>query len=142
MTTESQQESRLARLKVPLGLLLGPLLAGLLLMLGAPGGLSEPAWRVVALTAWMAVWWVLEPVPIAVTALLPLVLLPLLEVAPIDEVAAPYANPLIFLFLGGFLLAEAIQGWGCIGVSPCWCCAWRGAVPTTWWPASWLPPPR
>lgn len=112
MTTESQQESRLARLKVPLGLLLGPLLAGLLLMLGAPEGLSEPAWRVVALTAWMAVWWVLEPVPIAVTALLPLVLLPLLEVAPIEDVAVPYANPLIFLFLGGFLLAEAIQRWG------------------------------
>ncbi|SDO83420.1 solute carrier family 13 (sodium-dependent dicarboxylate transporter), member 2/3/5 [Halomonas shengliensis] len=112
MTTETESPSRLARLKVPLGLLLGPLLAGLVLVSPAPEGLPVAAWQVVALTAWMAAWWVLEPVPIAVTALLPLVLLPLLEVAPIEAVAAPYANPLIFLFLGGFLLAEAIQRWG------------------------------
>ncbi|MFW6346055.1 MAG: anion transporter, partial [Halomonas sp.] len=69
MTTEAERPSRLARLKVPLGLLLGPLLAGLVLALPAPEGFPAAAWQVVALTAWMAAWWVLEPVPIAVTAL-------------------------------------------------------------------------
>lgn len=60
----------------------------------------------------MAIWWVTEALPIAITALLPVALLPLLDIRPIEEAAAPYANPLIFLFLGGFILAEAIQRWG------------------------------
>src|SRR5690554_4269500 len=93
------RQARRQRVKVTLGLFLGPLAATLLLWMEA-------------LTAWMAAWWVLEPVPIAVTALLPVALLPLLGVGAIHSVAAPYANPLIFLFLGGFLLAEAIQRWG------------------------------
>jgi len=110
---EAQQSapSRLARLKVPLGLALGPLAFVLLMLLDGPAAMPVAAWQLVALIAWMAAWWVLEPVPVAVTALLPVAVLPLLGVSPIDEVAAPYANPLIFLFLGGFLLAEAIQRW-------------------------------
>lgn len=109
-TTDSSD--RLTRAKIGIGLPLGPLLAIGLLMLEGPAGLPPDAWRVVALVAWMATWWVLEPVPIAATALLPVAILPLLGVSPINDVAAPYANPLIFLFLGGFLLAEAIQRWG------------------------------
>lgn len=103
---------RLARMKITIGLPLGPLLALGLLMMDGPAGLAPDAWGVVALVAWMATWWVLEPVPIAATALLPVAVLPLLGVSPINDVAAPYANPLIFLFLGGFMLAEAIQRWG------------------------------
>src|SRR5690554_42119 len=103
------REARRQRVKVTLGLFLGPLAAALLLWMEAPAGMPPAAWQVVALTAWMAAWWVLEPVPIAVTALLPVALLPLLGVGAIHSVAAPYANPLIFLFLGGFLLAEAMQ---------------------------------
>ena len=106
------RQARRERIKVTLGLFLGPLAAALLLWMEAPADMPSAAWQVVALTAWMAVWWVLEPVPIAVTALLPVALLPLLGVGTIHSVAVPYANPLIFLFLGGFLLAEAIQRWG------------------------------
>jgi sodium-dependent dicarboxylate transporter 2/3/5 len=59
----------------------------------------------------MATFWISEALPIAVTALLPLVLLPLLGAGGIKEVAAPYAHPLIFLFLGGFLIALAMERW-------------------------------
>jgi len=103
--------NKVERAKITIGLLLGPLMALLLLSLGAPGDIPAPAWSVVALTLWMAVWWILEPVPMAVTALLPVALLPLLGVGDISAAAVPYANPLIFLFLGGFMLAEAIQRW-------------------------------
>lgn len=60
----------------------------------------------------MAVWWITEAIPIPATALLPLVLFPLLGVADIDATAAPYANPIIFLFLGGFLIALALESSG------------------------------
>ena len=103
---------QLSRWRVHLGFLLGPVLFLFLLWIGPQGDISPPAWAALALTVLMAVWWVTEALPIAITALLPVALLPLLDVRPIEEAAAPYANPLIFLFLGGFILAEAIQRWG------------------------------
>jgi sodium-dependent dicarboxylate transporter 2/3/5 len=60
----------------------------------------------------MALWWMTEAMPIPVTSLLPLLVFPPLGVASMDAAASPYANPLIFLFLGGFLLALAMQRWG------------------------------
>ncbi len=89
----------------------GPLAALLLAALLPPGGLSTQGKLVAALTAWMALWWLTEAVPVAVTALLPLALLPLAGLQP-KAVAAPYAHPLVFLFLGGFLVALAIERWG------------------------------
>jgi sodium-dependent dicarboxylate transporter 2/3/5 len=77
----------------------------------APDGLDPAAWRTAAVGALMAVWWITEAIPIAATALVPLVAFPLLEITPIREAAAPYANPLIFLFMGGFLIAVAMQRW-------------------------------
>ena len=62
--------------------------------------------------AWMALWWLSEAIDISATALLPLALFPLLGVGGIGTIAAPYANPLIFLFMGGFLLALSMQRWG------------------------------
>jgi solute carrier family 13 (sodium-dependent dicarboxylate transporter), member 2/3/5 len=109
--TDTSSPLRLERLRL-LAMLGGPLLALVLIWIEPPAEMPPAAWQVVALTAWMAVWWVAEPVPIAVTALLPVAVLPLLGTNTISEAAAPYANPLIFLFLGGFLLAEAIQRWG------------------------------
>lgn len=84
----------------------------LVLLLPAPAGLPPAGWRVAAVVVLMAVLWMTEAVPLAATALLPLALFPLLGIATVDAVAAPYANPLIFLFLGGFLVALAIERWG------------------------------
>ena len=91
------------------GLFAGPLLCALLLVLPAPAGMGPEAWRAAAVAALMAVWWLTEAIPLPATALLPVALFPLLGAAGIDEAAAPYANPLLFLFLGGFLLALAFE---------------------------------
>lgn len=95
----------------PVGLLLGPAAFVVLLMLPAPAGMAIEAWRVAAVAVWMAVWWSTEAVPVPVTALLPIVLFPLLGINGITAAAAPFAHPLIFLFLGGFLIAAGIQRW-------------------------------
>lgn len=94
------------------GLLAGPILFLLVLALPAPVGMPPAAARVLALTLWMATWWLSVPVPLEATALLPLVVLPLLGTATFERAAAPYANPVIFLFLGGFFLAAAMERWG------------------------------
>ena len=64
-----------------------------------------------ALTAWMAIWWITEALPIAGTALLPLVVLPLAGVLPIVDIASNYMDPTVMLYMGGFLLATAIEKW-------------------------------
>lgn len=88
----------------------GPALYAVLFLL-APASLGAPARHVFGLAGWMAVWWVLEPVPLAATSLLPATLLPLLDVATTRDAVAPYANDLVFLFLAGFLLAAALEHW-------------------------------
>ncbi len=76
-----------------------------------PADMPLPAWRVAAVGILMAIWWMTEAIPISATALLPLALFPLLGIADIRATAAPYANPLIFLFLGGFLIAAGMERW-------------------------------
>ena len=104
------------------GLAAGPLLAAMayvvlpdryahatsgdLLVLGHAGRAT------VAVMVWMAVWWLTEAIDISATALLPIVLLPVAGAAGIAEATTPYANKLIFLFFGGFLLALSMQRWG------------------------------
>ena len=69
--------------------------------------------RIVAgVVVWMAIWWIFEPVPIYATALLPLVVLPIGNVASLSEVVSHYTSTLLVLFLGGFILALALQRWG------------------------------
>ncbi len=94
-----------------LGFFVGPLLCVLLLMLPVPLGMPEAAWRVAAVASWMVIWWLLEPVPLAVTSFLPIVLFPLLHINAVKLAAAPYASPMIYLFLGGFILALAMEKW-------------------------------
>ena len=94
------------------GLLAGPLLFLAMVAIPTPEGMEPGAWYTAAVGLLMAVWWVTEAIPIPATALLPLVLFPLLDVAPIRDAAAPYANPIIFLFMGGFMIAQAMQRWG------------------------------
>lgn len=94
------------------GWVLGPGALLFTLLVEPPAGLSEAGWLSAGAAALMAVWWICESVPIPVTALVPLVLFPCLGLGTIAAVAAPYANPLVFLFLGGFLIALAMQRWG------------------------------
>ena len=97
------------------GLLVGPALAlATYLLLPAQAelgaaGLSPAGRATAAIGMWMATWWLTEAVPIAATALLPIVLFPLTGVAGVKDAAVPYANPLIFLFMGGFIIGLAIQ---------------------------------
>ena len=64
-----------------------------------------------AVVVWMVLWWLFEPVPIPVTSLLPIPLFPLLGIAKPAQAMAPYASGTIFLFMGGFILAIAVQRW-------------------------------
>ena len=77
-----------------------------------PASLSPIGWAVAAVTLLMAIWWATEAVPVAVTALLPLALFPLLHVTDFKTAALPYANPNIYLFMGGFILALGIESSG------------------------------
>lgn len=94
------------------GLLLTPLLAGYFLFGPLPEAFTDPMRAVAALTAMMAVLWVCESVPLAATALLPLVVLPLFGVSRPAEAAGAFANDLVFLFIGGFILANGLERWG------------------------------
>lgn len=91
-----------------IGLLLGPLLFGSVLTLPSPL-LSPMGDKVIATALWMFCWWITEAVSISVTALLPLLLFPLLKVMPMTEVGANYGSPIVFLFFGGFVLALALE---------------------------------
>jgi len=100
------------RPRAAVGLVIGISAFGILLLLPAPAGLPAAGWRTAAVAVLMAVWWVTEPIPIPATALLPLALFPVLGIGSIGDAATPFANPLIYLFLGGFLLAQAMQDVG------------------------------
>jgi len=93
------------------GLFLGPALFAILLAVGPPQGMSAVGLATLALLVWMVVWWISEAVPIAMTALLPVALLPVLGAATGRQAAAPYADEIIFLFIGGFILALSIERW-------------------------------
>jgi len=94
-----------------LALVAGP--AGYLIFLRvAPASFGPDQREVLAVAIWMLLWWLTEPVPLAATSLLPVILLPLHGVLSMRDVTAPYANEMILLFLAGFLLAAALERWG------------------------------
>ena len=91
-----------------IGLFAGPIIFFTILLL--PNVLiSENADAVIAVALWMVTWWVTEAVSISVTALLPLLLFPILKVMPIGDVGANYGSPIVFLFFGGFVMALALE---------------------------------
>ena len=94
-----------------IAIFLGPLIYLVLQSLDHPQSMPSPAWDVLCVTLWMALWWVTEAVPIAVTALLPIVLFPLTGALSIGETTSAYGDKFVFLYLGGFLLAIAIEKW-------------------------------
>ncbi len=94
------------------GLIVGPIASLAMLVFFKPDDLSQAGQITAALAVLMAIWWATEAAPVAVTAFLPLVLFPIFGVAPISETAPPYAHPTIYLFLGGFVIALAIERTG------------------------------
>lgn len=105
-TAAEESHPRRKRIGLAVGVLLA---AGLYLLL--PDTLTDAGKTTAAIAALMAVWWISEAIPIPATALLPLVLFPFFGVAEIADAASPYANDIIFLFMGGFMLGLAMQRW-------------------------------
>ena len=90
------------------GLILGPIV--FLTLNNLPFHMvSEQGDPVISVAVWMLIWWITEAVSISVTALLPLLLFPLLKILPIAEVGANYGSPIVFLFFGGFVMALALE---------------------------------
>jgi len=101
---------RSKKLKI-IGLILGPLVFLIVKYFFHPEGMSAEANGVLASTLWVAIWWILEVIPMAVTALLPIVLFPLSGALPIGDVSQSYGHRFVFLYLGGFMIAIAMQRW-------------------------------
>ncbi|MDX2246090.1 MAG: DASS family sodium-coupled anion symporter [Bacteroidia bacterium] len=94
------------------GLVMGPALFFITLFSGGPEGMPEPALGVLATTLWIAVWWITEAIPIEVTSVLPILLLPAAGGGlSVSEAATSYGHPLVFLYFGGFIIALAIERW-------------------------------
>lgn len=94
-----------------IGLVLGPLLFFLTLLFFKPEGLSPEGVAILASTMWIATWWITEAIPIPVTSLLPLVLFPLSGGMEVKSTASAYGDETIFLFMGGFMIALAMEKW-------------------------------
>lgn len=94
-----------------IGFLLGPLLFILIFLFLKPEGLSPQARAVLASTAWIAVWWITEAIPIAITALLPIVLFPLSGGLDLNTTTSAFGHKYVFLYMGGFIIAIAIEKW-------------------------------
>ena len=97
--------------KKKIGLVLGPVLFALVMLFFNPENLNPDAKSILASTIWIAIWWITECVPISVTALLPIVLFPLTGGLDIKSTTASYGHNLVFLFVGGFIIALAIEKW-------------------------------
>ena len=97
--------------KQRIGLFLGPVLFAAVLLFFHPEGLSKTANAVMACAIWVAVWWITEAVSISVTALLPIILFPLTGGLSLMETTSSYGHKYVFLYMGGFILAIAIEKW-------------------------------
>jgi sodium-dependent dicarboxylate transporter 2/3/5 len=94
-----------------IGLVLGPTLFTLIILFFKPDGLTTQANAILASTAWIAIWWITEAIPIAVTALLPIVLFPLSGGLDLNTTTSAFGHKFVFLYLGGFIIAIAIEKW-------------------------------
>lgn len=94
-----------------IALVLGPLAFLLILTFFKPDGLSKQGIAVLATTLWIAIWWIFEVIPIAVTALLPIILFPLTGAMSLNSTTTSFGHKYVFLYIGGFILAIAIEKW-------------------------------
>jgi sodium-dependent dicarboxylate transporter 2/3/5 len=97
--------------KKKIGLLLGPIVFFIVKIFYNPIELSEEGLAILASTLWVAIWWVTEAVPIYVTALIPIILFPLSGGLELKQTTSAYGHKFVFLFVGGFILAIAIEKW-------------------------------
>lgn len=104
----SEAEERFEFLRKSIGRFLGPIVGLILIFLPFPS-LSLEAHLLAAILGWVVIYWMTEPIPIPITALLGPALCVVVGVAPSKEVLAPFAHPLIFLFIGSFFIARAMQ---------------------------------
>ena len=95
-----------------IGFWAGPLLFLVLYFFVKPADMPQAAVTVMAVTAWIAVWWITEAIPLPATSLLPIILFPLLGILNIKVTTASYGDPIVFLFIGGFLIGIAIEKTG------------------------------
>jgi solute carrier family 13 (sodium-dependent dicarboxylate transporter), member 2/3/5 len=95
-----------------IGLTLGPAVFVLMALMEPVSNVGSVAWLTAAVTVWIAIWWATEAVPIPITALLPLVLFPLLNIESATVIAKSYSSSVVYLLIGGFILALGIQRWG------------------------------
>ena len=94
-----------------IGFILGPLTFITLMLIGPFEGLSHSAHSILSSTLWIAIWWITETIPIAATALIPIVLFPLSGGLDLSATTASYGHKFVFLYLGGFLIAIGIEKW-------------------------------
>jgi solute carrier family 13 (sodium-dependent dicarboxylate transporter), member 2/3/5 len=94
-----------------LGLFAGPITFLYLLFFATPGSLNPQALAMLALTLWVAIWWITEAIPLAASSLLPLIIMPILGIMPIQSTATSYSHPMVLLYMGGFFIAMAIEKW-------------------------------
>ncbi len=99
------------KFKNKVGLILGPALFLLTLLFVRPEGLEWAGIAVLASTLWIATWWITEAIPIEVTSFLPIILFPLTGALDLSNTTASYGHKYIFLYLGGFIIAIAIERW-------------------------------
>ena len=107
----NEEEPRGYTRRQKIGLALGPILFILMLIIPVPADMSPVAQKMAAVALLMATWWMCESIPIPATSLLPIPLFPLMGIASTQKATAPYANHLIFLFMGGFIIALSMQRW-------------------------------
>ena len=98
-------------IKRTIALLAGPLSFLVVYLLPGAEGLSSEAQSILAITSWIAIWWITEAIPIPVTSLMPIILFPLTGALDIATTASSYGHKMIFLYMGGFIIALAIEKW-------------------------------
>ncbi|GAA4476772.1 SLC13 family permease [Enteractinococcus fodinae] len=109
---DTQSSSRGPVTKQRIGLVLGPLLFAVFFFIPAITDLEDAPRAVLAVTLWVGTWWITEPIPIPATSLLPIILLPVTGGTDQETATTAYGDPIVFMYLGGFIIAMAIQRWG------------------------------
>ena len=103
----------ISREKVSLfGVVLGISILLIFIFTNPPDDLSRAAWLTAGIALLMTVWWVTEAIPIYFTGIIPLILFPIFNIFDLNLIASSYAHPLVLLFLGGFIIASAMESCG------------------------------